>query len=67
MQLTPDEIEAERVRFEAWWYGRYGSKIAPPVAYFQFLGNGYLNERIEGQWQTWLARAEQYAKESHDT
>ena len=58
MSLTPDEIEAERKRFEAWWYGNYGAKINPPVAYFQWLGNGYLSDRIEGQWQTWLAAIE---------
>jgi len=53
--MTPEEIEAERERFEAWWYGLYGAKINPPISYFQFLGNGYLSERIEGQWRTWLA------------
>ena len=58
MPLTPDEIDQERKRFEAWWYGNYGAKINPPVAYFQWLGNGYLSDRIEGQWQTWLAAIE---------
>lgn len=58
MRLTPDEIEQERTRFEAWWYGNYGAKIKPPVAYFQWLGNGYLSDRIEGQWQSWIAAIE---------
>lgn len=58
MSLTPEEAEAERKRFEAWWYGLYGAKINPPIAYFQFLGNGYLSERIEGQWHTWLSAIE---------
>lgn len=58
MSLTPDEIEAERKRFEAWWYGLYGAKINPPTSYFQFLGNGYLSERIEWKWRTWLAAIE---------
>lgn len=58
MSLTPDEIEAERKRFEAWWYGLYGAKCLELNAYFQRLGNGYLSERIEGQWKTWLAAIE---------
>lgn len=57
--MTPDQIGAERVRFEAWWYDRYGSRTVPRIAYFQCLGNGYMNERVEGQWQAWLARAEE--------
>lgn len=63
--MTPDRIEAERVRFEAWWYDRYGSRTVPRITYFQYLGNGYINERVEGQWVSWLARAEeQYASEA---
>ena len=58
MSLTPDEIEAERKRFEAWWYGLYGAKCLELNAYFQRLGNGYLSWRIEGQWKTWLAAIE---------
>lgn len=58
MSLTPEEAEAERKRFEAWWYGLYGAKINPPTSYFQFLGNGYLSERIEWKWRTWLAAIE---------
>lgn len=35
MPLTPDEIEQERTRFEAWYYDTFCEKELPPVAYFQ--------------------------------
>lgn len=60
--MTPDQIEAERVRFEAWMTKRHGT-----LNFRRDFTSEYEVGWIYHAWQGWLARAEQYAKESHDT
>ena len=49
MQLTPDEIEAERERFEAWITAKYGTLC------FARDANGAYRPWINETWQGWLA------------
>lgn len=57
MQLTPDEIEAERVRFEAWMTKRHGT-----LNFRREFTSEYEVWWIYHAWQGWLA-AKQDAKE----
>jgi hypothetical protein len=47
--MTPDQIEAERVAFEASMLDRYG------LLYFN---RNFEADWIQDQWRGWLARAE---------
>jgi hypothetical protein len=51
--MTPEEVEAERERFDLWHQGRYGwtwdGDIAPDMGE---------DERARARWLSWLARAE---------
>ena len=59
MSLTPDEIEAERKRFEAWWYDTFCEKDLPPVAYFQAgRMNDYMSDLVGRSFRGWLAAIE---------
>lgn len=59
MPLTPDEIEAERGRFEAWWYDRYGSRRLPiEVFVHKKTAGGYWNDDMQKQWESWIAAIE---------
>lgn len=56
--MTPDQIEAERVRFEAWYRKIWGN----PGRRHE---SGYRHQNSHNVWSGWLARAEeQYASES---
>lgn len=57
MQLTPDEIEAERERFEAWVRDKSPLKFG-----LTRLGDGYHHVVADNYWRGWLA-AKQDAKE----
>jgi hypothetical protein len=46
--VTPDQIEAERVAFEAW----------RPEAKELRYGDSYWSELTKSRWEGWLARAE---------
>ena len=53
--MTSDQIEAERVRFEAW---------RPEAKELRFE-DGYWSPLTMGRWEGWLARAEeQYASQA---
>lgn len=56
--MTPDQIEAERTKFEERWAKEFGFGNKPT-----FVHNwGYVLSSVNGMWQGWLARAEeQYA------
>lgn len=53
MSLTPDEIEAERERFEAWWAKRWGNGTKP-----EREGKGYWGGPAHHAWFGWLAAIE---------
>lgn len=53
MTLTPDEIEAERQRFEAWWAKRWGNGTTP-----EREGKGYWSGPAFHAWYGWLAAIE---------
>jgi len=57
--MTTDQIEAERVRFEAWANKQFTlmHHLLPR------MGEGYFMSRTDSAWDAWLARAEeQYAE-----
>ena len=62
--MTPDQIEAEREKFEAWFGGpkTRGSHLE------RYLDDGdYCFGPAYHGWNAWLARAEeQYAERGHD-
>lgn len=52
MQLTPDEIEAERQQFEAWWIQNVlGFNCKPTYV----AGHGYVLLLMHCAWESWLA------------
>lgn len=60
--MTSDQIESERVRFEAWfasnWHDDFGTNSRDGT---------YDQPTVEWAWMGWLARAEeQYAERGHD-
>lgn len=59
--MTPEQIEQERIAFEA-WYIKYGNYTEQDK--FLYLGrnpntNMYTIPHIQDMWRGWLARAEQ--------
>lgn len=57
--MTPDQIEAERTKFEAWVTATVGVRTFSRYD----IGN-YVTDWINDRWRGWLARAEeQYASE----
>ena len=58
--MTSDQIEAERVRFEAWHLRKWGRRPRQE-------GDSYWNGSTAYSWIGWLARAEeQYAERGSD-
>ena len=51
--MTSDQIEAERVAFEAWITATYGVRLFSRYD----IGN-YIADWISDRWHGWLARAE---------
>lgn len=52
MSLTPEESEAERKRFEAWWLPNVLGFVVEPT----YIANrGYLLLNIQRAWEAWLA------------
>ena len=55
-EMTLDQIEAERTKFEAWYRLPMDRE-----------GTGYRHDTAQDMWRGWLARAEeQYTERGHD-
>lgn len=54
--MTPDQIEAERVRFEAWF-----GETEPDVLWRNYRDGTYGNFGVNSMFTGWLARAEEAA------
>jgi hypothetical protein len=60
--MTPDQIEAERGRFEARMTAKHG-----PLNFRRDCTEAYEAAWIYHEWRGWLARAEEpYAERMHD-
>lgn len=58
MQMTPDQIEAERVAFEAWAKFVHEENIHVARVALNARNGSYVSAFTDCLWRGWLARAE---------